>query len=67
MNALAPQYLGDAVYASFDGHHVVLTTDSHNQAEAGNTIFLEPQVLNSLFRYCEALKQELAKPKEEEK
>ncbi len=56
---MKPVYLGDAVYASFDGHHIVLTTDSHIQAEAGNTIFIEPQVLEGLFRFCEALKREL--------
>lgn len=41
------EYLGDAVYASFDGWQIKLRTgDGNNQV-----IYLEPSVLNRLFEY----------------
>jgi hypothetical protein len=43
-----PVYLGDAVYASFDGWQIRLhTSDGNNQV-----IYLEPSVLNRLFEYA---------------
>lgn len=40
-------YLGDAVYASFDGYQIRLRTgDAYQQI-----IYLEPNVLTSLFGY----------------
>lgn len=48
------EYLGDSVYASFDGFHVVLTTE--NDITPSNTIALEPAVLAALDRYRNALK-----------
>jgi hypothetical protein len=39
-------YLGDAVYASFDGYHIWLKTS--NGIETTNKIALEPGVLNTL-------------------
>ncbi len=57
MNAFK-DYLGDSVYAEFDGHHIVLTTD--NGFGASNTIFLESAVLKALDNYRERLKQHLA-------
>lgn len=42
-------YLGDAVYADFDGHHIILTTE--NGFEATNTIFLDSDVASSLVDY----------------
>lgn len=44
-------YLGDSVYADFDGYQVLLTTE--NGYGATNTIALEPEVFFSLFRYIE--------------
>jgi hypothetical protein len=44
-------YLGDSVYADFDGWYITLTTE--NGVEASNTIALEPQVFNALLRYAE--------------
>jgi len=41
-------YLGDAVYASFDGYQVCLRTgDANNQV-----IYLEPDVLHSLYEHA---------------
>jgi hypothetical protein len=46
-----PEYLGDGVYASFDGYHLWLTTGSHEERDASNRIALEPSVYAALVRY----------------
>lgn len=46
-------YLGDSVYAQFDGWYVTLTTD--NGFGATNTIHLEPAVLRALGLYVREL------------
>lgn len=43
------EYLGDAVYASFDGYHIWLTTEYG--LSVTNRIALEPSVLAALNRY----------------
>ena len=50
-------YLGDSVYADFDGFSIVLTTE--NGYGPSNTIALEPNVLRALDHYREALKNRL--------
>ena len=50
----AKRYLGDGVYASWDGMHVVLTTE--NAIGARNIIYLDDQVIAALERYYNALK-----------
>jgi len=47
-------YLGDGVYANFDGYHVVLTTE--NGIEITNTIYLDPDALSSLLEYIKTTK-----------
>lgn len=47
-----PDYLGDAVYASFDGYHIWLTTGDGNDQR----IALEPAVFAALMRYEERLR-----------
>jgi len=49
------QYLGDSVYAEFDGYMVKLTTENL-PGQASNTIFLEPQTYANLLDYVKALK-----------
>ena len=45
-----PRYLGDGVYAEFDGYHIWLTTTrSEGQPER---IALEPMVFGALMRYA---------------
>ena len=46
-------YLGDAVYADFDGYHIVLTTE--DGIRVTNIVCLEPQVLDALDRFRAAL------------
>lgn len=61
-----PEYLGDGVYAHFDGWYVWLTTGSHLSGEADNKIALEPAVLLSLERYLTDHKAWLIEVKKEE-
>lgn len=44
-------YLGDSVYAEWDGYHIVLTTNNGYLDDPSNTIALEPQVLAALKRF----------------
>jgi len=46
-----PRYLGDGVYASFDGYYIWLRTGSHLDAEATNRVALEPSVFAALVKY----------------
>ena len=46
-------YLGDSVYADYDGYHVVLTTE--NGFGPSNTICLDGGVLRSMLDYLERL------------
>lgn len=60
------QYLGDSVYADFDGYAITLTTE--NGYGPSNTIVLEPSVLLALIDYKNWLssKANEAKAREEE-
>jgi hypothetical protein len=49
-------YLGDAVYADFDGYQVRLSTT--NGIVETNEIYLEPKVLSNFLQYLEDLKKE---------
>ena len=40
-------YLGDSVYAQFNGYEIILTTE--NGFGVSNTIVLEPEVMNNLL------------------
>ncbi len=50
------EYLGDAVYASFDGYHIWLTTGDGNDQR----IALEPSVFRALVEYETQLRRKLA-------
>jgi hypothetical protein len=53
------EYLGDAVYASFDGYHIWLrTSDGRNFT---NEIALEPAVYQALKRYAARIQSEMEK------
>jgi hypothetical protein len=49
-------YLGDSVYADFDGWQVKLTTENGDGAD--NVIYLEPAVVEAFLQYIERLKKE---------
>jgi hypothetical protein len=47
-------YLGDGVYASFDGYQICLTTEV-GDGIATNTIYLEPEICNNLGEFVKSL------------
>lgn len=47
------EYLGDAVYAQFDGFGIKLTTEDGMRAT--NTIVLEPEVIMAFVDYVKRL------------
>jgi hypothetical protein len=46
-------YLGDGVYASFDGYSIWLAVNHHEN----NVVALEPEVFANLCKYVEMLKE----------
>lgn len=56
-----PEYLGDGVYATFDGWHIWLRTGSHEEASATNSIALEPSVFAALLKYQRGLVERVEK------
>jgi sulfur transfer complex TusBCD TusB component (DsrH family) len=46
-------YLGDGVYASFDGYQIWLAINHHEN----KVVALEPSVLARLWQYAETLKE----------
>lgn len=50
-----PTYLGDAVYASFDGYHIWLHLNDHRSP---GLIALEPAVLAALRDYAKRIWRE---------
>ncbi|HAT1964771.1 TPA: hypothetical protein JAG59_002001 [Legionella pneumophila] len=46
-------YLGDGVYAFFDGYGIWLRTGHHEERRCDNKIYLEPDVLESLNMFVE--------------
>jgi hypothetical protein len=59
-------YLGDGVYASFDGWHIWLRTGSHEARDATNSVALEPAVFNALLEYQRKLVETLEHVETEE-
>ena len=41
-------YLGDSVYATFDGYSVILTTENGLPTDPSNTVVLEPSTIVAL-------------------
>lgn len=61
MTEIKKVYLGDAVYADFDGYHIILTTE--NGIRADNRICLEPDVMQALQIYAETIRKALEQEK----
>lgn len=49
---MTKQYIGDSVYADYDGYHVILTTN--NGMGDTNTIYLDESTYHNLRRYVQA-------------
>lgn len=48
------EYLGDSVYAEYDGCGIVLTTENGTPADPSNAIYLEPEVIRTLIRFAQS-------------
>lgn len=46
-------YLGDSVYAAYDGYHIVLTTENGRPTDPSNAIALDPYVVRALTEYVQ--------------
>lgn len=53
-----PEYIGDSVYAEWDGYHIILTTRNGYPDDPRNRIALEGEVWTALVEYVERLKAE---------
>lgn len=51
---MKPEYLGDGVYAEFDGYHIWLHANSYPSA---TQIALEPYTFQNLLKYAKQLKE----------
>lgn len=45
------EYIGDSVYAAFDGPAIQLTTENGEPGDPSNFIYLEPEVIKSLLSF----------------
>lgn len=58
MSDLQQRYLGDGVYADYDGFQVILTVDDFDSMPCHtHTIYLEPDVLSNLAEYMRTVVQ----------
>lgn len=57
MSRTHQQYLGDGVYASFDGFQIWLAANHHTN----DVIALEPHVVQALFQYGKWLSEQQQK------
>ena len=48
-------YLGDSVYAEYDGYQIILTTRNGLPGDPSNIIYLEPGVYNSLIDFVKRI------------
>lgn len=51
------RYLGDSVYAAFDGFSIQLTTENGLPTDPSNCIYLEPVVYTALAEFVESFKE----------
>lgn len=49
------QYLGESVYAQFDGYGFVLTTENGYDDDPRNRIVLDPSVFASFVKFADAI------------
>ncbi len=54
LNENEKAYLGDSVYAQFDGSGLILTTENGLECDPGNEIYLEPEVCIALIKYIKS-------------
>jgi hypothetical protein len=49
-------YLGDSVYAVYDGNGIVLTTENEGSFNPSNTIYIDSEVWTNLLNFVNRLK-----------
>ncbi len=49
------EYLGDGLYADFDGYQIVLA--ANNGIHDTNVVYLEPEVLKKFYNYIEQIEK----------
>ncbi len=54
-------YLGDSVYAEFDGNGIRLTTENGYPNDPSNIIYLEPEVIRAFIEYYKRIKRIVGK------
>lgn len=59
MNIPKKVYIGDSVYAEYDGFSITLTTWNGYPDDPRNKICLEPEVLEGLFSFVESIKAQV--------
>jgi len=50
-------YLGDSVYANFDGYAIILTTENRLPTDPSNEIYMEPEVLDALVVFVKSFEK----------
>jgi len=50
-------YLGDSVYATYDGFGILLTTENGFPDDPRNSIYFEPRVIAAFNLFIEAIKE----------
>ena len=50
-------YIGDSVYADFDGYSIILTTENGYADDPRNRIVLDPQVYEALLMWVNHCKK----------
>jgi hypothetical protein len=48
-------YLGDAVYLTGDGFHIILSAGSHRPSEWDQVVYLDSAVQKNLYRYLHSI------------
>lgn len=48
-------YLGDGLYAAWDGYHVVLSANDKCSGNPTDTVYLDPGVVEGLVRFLKRL------------
>ncbi len=44
-------YLGDGLYADFDGYQIILAANDKNSGHPTDRVYLEPSVIAAFLRY----------------
>lgn len=63
---MSKAYIGDSVYAEFDGWHIVLTTENGYPDDPRNKICLDPNVWDMLVMYVNRVRDSQPREAEEE-